>query len=176
MNEPNLMQIYKFTADDLQANRRGQLSVAQQKRWVGAGKWSGKVIKTAVPLITAFVILLFGIVTSIFLDQWLICMVVSVLAAGGAGIGLWFLMGRMVGRDTSETIPAVQRAEDIAHLKKFKDRYENNYSMSYRLEIDHHSFQIFRREQFEALEDGGRYIVYYLDDDNKYIVSLEKAA
>ncbi|MCB8943195.1 MAG: hypothetical protein H6658_05525 [Ardenticatenaceae bacterium] len=174
MTEPNFMQLFKFTPDDLQANRRGQLSPVQQARWAEAGQWAGSVMQTAVPLITAALIALIGITISLFLEQSTIGIMISLVIAGLVGVGLRLRARRNGRQETLVPITAVHRAEGIAHLQEIVDRSEHNTSRRYQLEIDPHIFPLFRQEQFEALENGARYAVYYLEDDNKYIVSLEK--
>lgn len=174
MTDPNLMQLFKFTADDLQANRRGQLSPTQQARWAEAEQWSGSMAGTAVPLITAAVIAVIGIILSFVVGQLIVGSMLSLVVAGVVGVGMRIRAGRSDHDEMPAPVTAVYHAEGVAHLKETLDRSEHHTSRRYRLEIEHHTFQLFRKEQFEALENGARYAVYYLDDDDKYIVSLEK--
>ncbi len=175
MIESNLMELFKFTPDDLQANRRGQLSPAQQARWTEAGQWAGTMMTTAVPLIVSLFIAVIGIIISVVVNQLVLGSVISLIVAGVIGFGLRMWARQSRQDEVSVPVTAVCRAEGIAHLRETVDRSEHQTFRHYKLEIEHHTFQLFRKEQFEALENGARYIVYYLDDDDQYIVSLEKA-
>jgi hypothetical protein len=175
MIESNLMELFKFTPDDLQANRHGQLSPAQQARWADAGQWAGSMTTTAVPLIVSLFIAIIGIIISVIVGQPVLGSVISLVVAGVVGVGLRMRARRSIQDEASVSVTAVRCAEGVAHLRETMDRSEHETSRRYKLEIEHHVFQLFRKEQFEGLENGARYIVYYLDDDDKYIVSLEKA-
>lgn len=175
MTDPNLMTLFKFTPDDLQANRNGYLSAAQQARWAEAGQWAGSMMTTAVPLIVSLFIAIIGIIISVVVNQLVLGSVISLIIAGVVGLGMRLRAKRSSQDETAIPATAVHRAEGIAHLKETTDRSDHETSRRYKLEIEHHTFQLFRKEQFEALENGKHYIVYYLDDDDKYIVSLEKA-
>jgi hypothetical protein len=98
----------------------------------------------------------------------------SLVVAAVVGVGMRMRAGRSGNDESPVPVTAVHRAEGITHLKEVIDRSEHSPSRHYKLEIEHHTFQLFRKEQFEALENGARYAVYYLDNDDKYIVSLEK--
>jgi hypothetical protein len=169
------MQLFKFTADDLSANRRGQLSAAQQARWAEAGQWAGSMAGTAVPFITAAVIAVIGIIISFIVSQPVVGSLLSLVVAAVVGVVMRMRAGQSGHEEMPVPVTAVGRAEGAAHLKEILDRSEHNTSRRYKLEIEHHSFQLFRKELFEARENGARYIVYYLDDDDKYIVSLEES-
>lgn len=176
LTEPNLMQLFKFSPDDLRANQQGQLSTAQQTRWAEAGQWAGSMTGITIPLVVAITIAVIGIIISLAVSQPMLGIVLSLVIAGLAGIGVRMMLKPDGRSQTPVPVTAVHRAEGIVHLKETFDTSGDGMSRRYyRLEIDHHSFQLFRREQFEALENGGHYIVYYLDDDDQYIVSLEKA-
>ncbi len=174
MSLNNLMTLFKFNHQDLEANRQGRLSAEQQKRWQGAGQFSSMITQVVIPLVVAGFIVVLGLVVGFIIDNLvlggLIGLVLGAVVGGGIGLMAW-----NNGRNKSETASvAVGRAEGVAHLKEVHDRGEPGMSFHrYLIEIEHHTFQLFRKEQFEALENGGRYIVYYLDNEEKYIVSLE---
>ena len=177
MSLNDLMRLFKFNQLDLEANRQGRLSAEQQARWEGASNWSGMVMQLGVPLVVAGFIAFVGIVLSFMVERLLVGAIVSLCfsAVVGGGIGLFFWQ-RGRNRPATSTV-RVGRAEGIAHLKEVHDRSEPGlHSHQYKLEIEHHSFQLFRKEQFEALENGGRYAVHYLDNEEKYIVSIEPLA
>lgn len=168
-----LMQVFQFDHEDLQANRQGKLSATQQKRWAEAEQWSQSVLQTTLPLAVAVLLAAVGVAVSQFLAQPLWGTVVSLGLS--VLVGGWLsLRNRRNGRAAPTTQIKVHKAEGIAHLKDPIDHDEHDSSRRYRLEINHHTFQLFRKVQFEALENGARYAVYYLDDDDKYILSLEK--
>ena len=172
----NLMTLFKFNHQDLDANRQGRLSAEQQARWQGAGQFSKMIMQVAIPLVVAGFIVIVSVAVGFIIGRLvlgaLIGFVLAALVGGGIALLAW-LNGR--NKPASASL-AVGRAEGIAHLKEYYDHGEPGMSIhQYKLEIEHHSFQLFRKEQFEALENGGRYVVYYLDNDEKYIVSLEPA-
>ena len=173
MLDENLMALFKYDLTDLRANQNGRLSPTQQARWVEAGEWSQNVVQTAVSVAIVLLILIVGIVISVAVEQALVGSLVSVVVALLVGGGIWVGM-RGKGTAVSPQIPTVGRAEGIAKLTDEIEYDEHNASRRYRLEIEHHTFQLFTKQQFEALENGARYAVYYLDNEEKYIVSLEK--
>ena len=170
-----LMQVFQFDHEDLQANRRGRLSATQQKRWAEAEQWSQSILQTTIPLAVAVLLAAVGVAVSQFLAQPLWGVVVSLALSFLVG-GWLSLRNRRNGR--AATVPTaeltVHKAEGVAHLKDHIDHDEQGSTRRYKLEIEHHTFQLFRKAQFEVLENGARYAVYYLDDDDKYILSLEK--
>ena len=173
MSTENLMSLFKYDLSDLRANQNGRLSPAQQARWVEAGQWSQSVLQTAVPLAVSLLIAVVGIVVSLAAEQTVVGSLISVAVALLVGGGIWVVMRR--GQTAvSQDIPAVGRAEGIVKLTDEIEYDEHNASRRYRLEIEQHTFQLFTKQQFEALENGVRYAVYYLDNEEKYIVSLEK--
>ncbi|WP_420629721.1 hypothetical protein [Candidatus Leptofilum sp.] len=167
------MSLFKYDLSDLRANQNGRLSPNQQARWVEADQWSQSVVQTAVPLGIFLLILIVGIVISLAANQPLIGSLASVVLALLVGGGVWLGM-RREQTAVPPQIPAVGRAEGIAKLTDEIEYDEHNASRRYRLEIKNHTFQLFNKQQFEALENGARYAVYYLDNEEKHIVSLEK--
>ena len=177
MSTQILMDLFKFDQADLRANQNGRLSPAQQARWVEADQWSQSLTQKIALGLAAFVAII-GIVISLIVGAALWGSIISLLIALLVGGVSWSFMRRSGHSEaeslSSESLPAVERAEGIAHLREYTDRSERNVRHYYRLEIEHHSFQLFKKEQFEALKNGARYAVYYLDNDEKYIVSLEQ--
>lgn len=174
MTESSLNQLFKFTVDDLHTNRQGHMSVAQQQRWANAGQWAGTMTTTVIPLIVSIFIAVVGLIISVIVEQIVVGGILSLLLASVVGLGTRLALGRNGRSETPQQGTAVQRAEGIAHLRETVDHSKHGASRHYQLEIEHHTFPLFRKEQFEALENGARYIVYYLDDDSKYILSLEQ--
>ena len=172
MASEKLMHLFKYDHTDLRANQNGRLSPAQQARWVEAGEWSKSVLQTAVPLITALLIAIVGIVISLASEKILVGSLVSVVVALLVGGGVWVGMRRS-STAVPQGMPAVGRAAGAAHLTDEIEYDEHSASRRYRLEIENHTFQLFTKQQFEALKNGDRYAVYYLDNEEKYIVSIE---
>jgi hypothetical protein len=173
MSHDNIMEQFKFTKADLEANKRGLLSESQQARWVGAGRWSGAVMKTAVPLIIAVIIAIVGFIISAVIGQLAVGGIMTIVFAVLGAVVSRLVMGSGVKKERIQL--TVGRVEGVAHLKEMLESDEHDLTRRYKLEIGHHTFQLFRKTQFEALENGAGYIVYYLDDGKKFIVSLEES-
>ncbi len=173
MSQEKLMAAFKFNQQDLDANRQGQLSAQQQTRWAEAGQWSKSVTETAVPLGIALLILIVGIVISLNSLRPQVGILIYTVCAIFAGL-IARSLSQQMRTEKLETTSTVGRAEGIARLTDEIQHDEHSSSRRYRLEIEQYTFQLFTKEQFEALKNGERYAVYFMDNENQYIVSVEK--
>jgi hypothetical protein len=173
MSDEMMMKQFEFTEADLQANERGLLSESQQARWRKAGAWSGSMMKTAVPLVFALLAVTVGLIISAVIGRIVLGGLITLILAVVGAVVIRLVMGG--GQKAEPLSLAVGRAEGVAHLKETLDSDEHDMTRRYKLEIDHHTFQLFRKTQFEALENGAKYVVYYYEDaGHKYIISLRE--
>ncbi|MCB0027793.1 MAG: hypothetical protein KDE28_07805 [Anaerolineales bacterium] len=169
-----LMDRFKFTQADLEANRQGHLSAAQQARWAGAGQWSRKLLRTTIPLLVAAFVAVVGLIISLVLNTLVVGSAVSLIIAGLVGFTIRWLAGLGGRGEVAVETTSVGRAEGVVHLRESFDRGEDSTFRRRQLEIGHHTIQLLNKEQFEAIENGARYIVYFMDNDEKWIVSIEE--
>ncbi|WP_420641659.1 hypothetical protein [Candidatus Leptofilum sp.] len=175
MSQQTLMELFKFNQQDLDANRKGRLSEGQQARWEAAGQWSQSVMQKIFPLLAAVFILLVGIILTLVSRQYLVGILLTIAGATLVGGGIR-LTGQRMNQTDSEPMPSVGRVEGIVHLRENLERSHNELNRRYELEIEHDTFQLFTREQFDAVKNGQRYAVHFMNDENKYIVSIEELA
>ena len=173
MSQDQLMAVFRFDQQDLAANRQGQLSVQQQARWVEAGRWSKSVTGTAVPLAVALLILIVGIFISLGSPRPQVGILIYTVCAILAGL-IARSLSQLTRSAKPETLPNVGRVEGPARLTDELEQDEHSMSRRYRLEIEQYTFQLFTKNQFEALKNGERYAVYFMADETQYIVSIEK--
>ncbi len=173
MSQEELMQIFKFDQQDLAANQQGHLSAQQQARWASAGQWSKTVLQKTFAVLAAFIVLIFGILYTISSQHLLWGSLASVGLALLVGGGVWLIAQRQ-NQAEPEEMPTVGHREGLIHLKTDLDEHDQGLSRRYRVEIEGTLFQLFTQEQFEALKNGEPYALYFMDDENKYIVSIEK--
>lgn len=173
MSQAQLMEVFKFNEQDLDANRQGHLSEQQQARWAAAGQWSQSVMQTTFPLLAAVFIVVVGIILTLLSKQYLIGTLLMIAGATLVGGGIW-IIGRRINQTSPEATPSVGRVEGVVHLREQLERGFSDLNRRYALEIEHDVFQLFTKEQFEAVKNGKRYAIYFMNDENKYIVSIEK--
>ncbi|MCA9920022.1 MAG: hypothetical protein KC445_18825 [Anaerolineales bacterium] len=173
MSQNELMAVFKFNQQDLAANREGKLSAAQAARWAEAGQWSKSVTETVIPLGITLLFIIIGIVMSLNSVRPQVGILIYTVCAIFAGLVARFL-SQLTRSAKLETTPTVAQAEGTAKLTDEIGYDEHSSSRRYRLEIEHYTFQLFTKAQFEALKSGERYAVYFMDDENQYIVSIEK--
>ena len=173
MSQEELMQIFKFDQQDLAANQQGHLSAQQQARWTAAGQWSKTVLQKTFAVLAAFIVLVFGTIYTFSSQQLLWGSLGSVTLALLVGGGVWLIVQRQ-NQAEPEEMPAVGRREGPIRLQDELDEHDQGVSRRYKVEIEDITFQLFTEEQFESLKNGEPYAVYFMDDENKYIVSIEK--
>lgn len=173
MAQETLMEAFNFDQQDLVANRQGNLSEQQQKRWAEAGQWSTSILQNTFPLVAAIFVVVVGIILTLISRQFLIGTLLTIAGAALVGGGIRLSIQR-TNRTEPEAMPTIQRVAGMAQLTENIDRGAGDISRRYRLEIAPYTFQLFTKEQFEALKNGERYTVYFMGDENQYIVSIEK--
>ena len=173
MSQETLMQLFKFDQQDLEANRQGYLSEQQQKRWAEAGQWSKSVLQNTFPLLAAVFVVVTGIIITLIVRQFLIGILLTIAGAALVGGGIRLSIQR-TNQTAPEEMPVIKQVEGMAQLTENVNRGANDISRRYHLEIAPYRFQLFSKEQFEALENGGRYVVHFMGDEDQYIVSIEK--
>ena len=167
-----MLDAFNFTAEDLQANRAGMLSVRQNElvdEYLSVAK---KRSRFALIVGAGSVLFLFGIAFFAEPDQFL--QAFPYLSIAAALYLAAFLAFMIVDFNRLRRLNAreVQTKEGVARLSSKK--LKHGRWTAYYVVLDKIKFQI-HRDQFEALQDGARYKVFFLNHPpTHWVLSVEE--
>jgi hypothetical protein len=154
-----LNELFGFTDEDLQANKRGELSAAQKRRLIRNQVGN---VALAVFMLLGALLMLFAVLQRtdpLFVTVFVIGLVLL------ASISLLFSLRhvrRMINVDTVGTVVGSPKLSQQSHVQGDRTTY------SYALTIDDHSVTV-NNNIFQRLDRGGIYRLYYIPGTNTYL-------